>query len=71
MDKFLKLVGYIVLGFLAVLGFALLMSYPLMWCWNYAVVPIFHLQQIGVLQAFCLHMVCGSLFKSSISASQK
>lgn len=47
----------------------LLLAWPLMWTWNYAIPAIFKLPVITYWQAFCLLIVAGMLVKSSNSCS--
>lgn len=49
----------------------LVLSFPVKWAWNYAIVGIFHLKEIGYWEAFCLIGLCGVFFKGSPSPSSK
>ena len=52
------IVAYTLLG--------LLMAFPLMWCWNYAIVAIFGLPVITWGKAWCLYFICNMLIKSNL-----
>jgi hypothetical protein len=63
----LAVVGLFVL--LAVIG--LLVAFPIMWCWNYAMVTLFHLPVITWGQAWCLNFLAGCLLKSTQTNNNK
>lgn len=69
MDKLLialfALVGIIVLA--AVIGLA--MAFPIMWCWNYAVVAIWGLPAITWGKAWCLSFLANYLIKSTLTST--
>jgi hypothetical protein len=69
MDKLLialfALVGIIVLA--AVIGLA--MAFPIMWCWNYAIVSIFGLPAITWGKAWCLSFLANCLIKSTLTTN--
>ena len=65
------IIGVIIGVFLFGLAWAALLSFPLMWCWNYSMTHAFGLPEIGWLHAFCLLFLAGLLIKSSSSASTK
>jgi hypothetical protein len=74
MDKFetittavLAIIGIIVVA----AGIGLLIAFPIKWCWNYAVVAIWHLPVITWGQAWCLSFLSHVLIKSSLSVSKK
>lgn len=61
----------------AIIGFALLvvvvaivMAFPLMWCWNYVMPDLFGLAELDFWHALVLGMLSGMLFKSSSSSSK-
>ena len=75
MDKFLKVIGAVVVILLAIAGIAVLGAYPLKWAVNYLVNPRWLLEafgtpQIGFWQAFCMHYIAGSLIKSTTSVAK-
>lgn len=53
----------------AILG--LIWAFPIMWCWNFAMIPIFKLPAITWGQAWCLHMLSLWLVKSSLYEVKK
>ena len=70
MNKFLTIVGGVVVVALAIAGIAVLGAYPLKWAVNYLVNPqwllaAFGTPQIGFWQAFSLHYIAGPLVKST------
>lgn len=60
-EQVITLIAIIV--FAAVLG--LLLAFPIMWCWNYAVVYIWSLPEITWGMAWCLSFLSGMLIKST------
>lgn len=57
---------------LLVLGFSLLFTYPIMWIINYTFSPSFLLSIFGISQltfwkTYGLSVICGQLFRSSVS----
>lgn len=73
MDKILgTLIFYV--GIIAIAaGIGLLMAFPVMWCWNYAVVAIWKLPTITWGQAWCINFLAHILIKSQgqLSKSSK
>lgn len=62
-----KLVAIIVifLGTICLIaGLGLLMAFPIKWCWNYAVVYVWHLPAITWGQAWCINFLAGCLIRS-------
>lgn len=49
----------------------LVLAFPLMWAWNYALPELFKLPQVNYWQAFCLLIVASLLIKGSPSSSSK
>jgi len=68
METLIKVIGAIGLVVIGLIGIALLMTYPLMWSWNYVIPKLFGLPSISPLEAFCLYMVAGSLIKSTLTS---
>lgn len=64
-------VSKIILAVLAVFLFAgifgLLLAFPIMWCWNYAVVSVFGLPALTWGKAWCLNFLAGCLIKSQLT----
>ena len=63
MDYFAKFGIYVL--YVIITGiFGLLLAFPVMWCWNYAVVYVWHLPVITWGHAWCLLWVANVLIKS-------
>lgn len=62
--------GALALVTIGLFGAALLLAFPVMWLWNWGVVDIFQLPEIGYWQAFALYTLFSILFKS-VPASKK
>ena len=65
MEIALKILG--VFALIAII--ALLLSFPVMWLWNWLMPVIFGLIEIDFWQALGLNLLAGFLFRSSNSAS--
>jgi hypothetical protein len=52
-------------------AFGLLLAFPIMWCWNYAVTAIWGLPLITWGQAWCLNFLTGTLIKSTLTYTGK
>lgn len=63
------LTGIIIGAFFLIILGALLLSFPVMWCWNYIIPYMFGLPVITYWQAFCLYVLAGLLIKGSSSSS--
>ena len=75
MDKFLQLIGVIVLGFAAISGLAVVMAFPTKWAVNYllspsAITAVFGVAELTVWKALALNFICATLFKVSASRSK-
>ena len=58
--------GYLLGAILVVVVFSIFMAFPIMWLWNYALVPaIDGVNSINVLQALCLMFLSSILFKTT------
>ena len=54
------------------IGLGFLLSWPIMWLWNNALVgAVDGLNEIGWLQAWGINILSGFLFKSSMSKTEK
>ena len=63
-------IGTFVAGIGAIVLLGLLISLPVMWLWNGCLVgAVAGVAEIGWLQAWGILILCGFLFKSSISKS--
>jgi len=72
METLFKIVGLLIAAVAVIVFFGLLFSLPVMWLWNIALVPaIPGLVQIGWLQAWGILILCGLLFKPSISNNKE
>ena len=72
MKTLVQIVGLIIAAVAVIVFFGLLFSLPVMWLWNAALVPaIPGLVQIGWLQAWGILILCGLLFKPSISNNKE
>jgi len=70
MDKLFTIFGALILIVLVVVGFGLILSLPVMLLWNYCLVgAIAGVNEIGWLQAWGILVLCGFLFKASVSKS--
>ena len=58
------------LFFIVVVGFNLLVAFPLKWAWNYVVPNLFGLPELTWGTAFCLLIVFGLLIKGTGSSSK-
>ena len=67
MEKFIALIGAIVAVIGSFILFALLLSLPVMWLWDWLMPTIFGLNEITLFQAWGLNFLCGLLFKSHTS----
>ena len=72
MDILIKNVGIAVVGIIAIIALGLLFSLPVMLLWNFALVPaIPGLAKVGWLQAWGILILCGMLFKPTISNNKE
>lgn len=55
----LMAVGLVIFG---LFGAALILSFPVMWFWNWTIVDIFQVPEIGYWKAFGLYVITGILF---------
>jgi len=68
METIFKIVGLIIAAVAVIVFFGLLFSLPVMWLWNACLVAaIPGIKEIGWLQAWGIMILCGLLFKPSIS----
>ena len=72
MKTLVQIVGLLSAAVGLIVFFGLLFSLPVMWLWNAALVPaIPGLVQIGWLQAWGILILCGLLFKPSVSNNKE
>lgn len=68
MSRAVALIG-IAIAMIVVIG--LVLSLPVMWLWNYCLVPATTgLNEIGWLQAWGILVLCGLLFKTHITSKE-
>ena len=68
MKTLVQIVGLLSAAVGLIVFFGLLFSLPVMWLWNAALVPaIPGVVKIGWLQAWGILILCGLLFKPSVS----
>lgn len=60
------IVGIIVLA----AGIGLLLAFPIMWCWNYAVFAVWGLPKITWGMAWCLSFLSSCFIKSHLSTTK-
>lgn len=68
LDGVLKVSAAALLAMSAIAFVAIISAFPIKWCWNATMPGIFHLKEIGVLEAFCLTWLAGAFFKASATA---
>jgi len=71
MLDFAKIIGMIGAIFIMAMFIGLLMSIPVMLCWNYVMPAVFGVSKITFLQALVLNILCSLLFKSGTEVSKK
>lgn len=72
MNTFVKIVGILSAAVGLIVFFGLLFSLPVMLLWNFALVPaIPGLAKVGWLQAWGILILCGLLFKPTISNNKE
>ena len=68
MEKFIAAIALAIGGIALIAIIGLLLSLPVMWLWNVALVPaIPGLAEIGWLQAWGILILCNFLFKPTVS----
>lgn len=72
MKTLVQIVGLLSAAVGLIVFFGLLFSLPVMWLWNAALVPaIPGVGKIGWLQAWGILILCGLLFKPSVSNNKE
>jgi hypothetical protein len=75
MESLFKSIGLIISGLLLVIialfGVALILAVPVMWLWNWVIVDIFQLPEIGYWKAFGLYLLSGLLVNHITPNSKK
>ena len=68
MEKFVVIVGAVVVGIVSILALSFLLSWPVYMLWNGCLVgAIAGVSEVTWLQAWGLTVLCGFLFKSNVS----
>lgn len=78
MSKTAEVIGTMVLGVMAVIGFiaviaaiGLLLAFPIKWTWNVTMPYLFSLPTITWGKAWCLNFLCGCLIKATQTNNNK
>ena len=61
------IIAGVFLAIFLVAGISLFLAFPVMWCWNYAVVSTFALPAITWGKAWCLTFLSSMFFKSTLN----
>jgi hypothetical protein len=74
-EKLATVIGGIVLIILAIAGVSIVMAYPVKWLVNYLFTPgvlmaVFGVTKFSIWRALWLSVLCGLLFKSTVSSSK-
>ena len=72
MDKFLKVIGVVMLVLFAIVGLSFLMAFPTKWLINYIFtdgvrLSLFGVAKIGFWRALAINVLMGGLFKSVVN----
>lgn len=71
MNVFAKIVGTIAVGVASIVAIGLIISLPVMLLWNFCLVgAVAGVQPIGWLQSWGILILCGFLFKSSLTVKK-
>lgn len=71
MEKVFVIVGAVVTGLLGLLLLSFLLSWPVYMLWNGCLVDaVTGVKEVSWLQAWGLNILCGMLFKSTVSKSK-
>ena len=71
MDKVFIVVGAAIVGIVGIVFLSFLLSWPVMWLWNNALVgAAVGVNQVSWLQAWGISVLFGLLFKSKVSTSK-
>ena len=71
MDKVFVVIGAAIVGIAAVVFFSFVLSWPVMWLWNNALVgAVVGVNEVSWLQAWGISVLCGLLFKNTVSNSK-
>jgi hypothetical protein len=71
MDKVFIIIGAAIVGIAGILFLGFLLSWPVMWLWNNALVgAIVGINEVSWFQAWGISTLSGILFKTSVSNSK-
>jgi len=71
MEKIVVVIGAVILGIVGILFLSFLLSWPVYMLWNGCLVgAVAGVAEVTWLQAWGLTVLCGFLFKPSVSASK-
>lgn len=70
MEEITKAIVFVVGVIFVAALLGLLISFPIMWCWNYAVVSIWGLPVITWGKAWCLGFLAQCFIKSSLTTTK-
>lgn len=71
MEKVIVVVGGVVVAIVGLVFLSFLLSWPVMWLWNNALVgAITGVNEVSWVQAWGISVLCGILFKSTASVSK-
>lgn len=70
--KNIEKLGLVLASILLGVLFSLLLAWPIVWLWNFAVAPIFDsIHEITFWQAYCLSLLVSILFRREIKVNTK
>ena len=71
MDKVFIIIGAAIVGIAGILFLGFLLSWPVMWLWNNALVgAVVGVNEVSWVQAWGISTLSGILFKTSVSTSK-
>jgi len=71
MDKVFIIIGAAIVGIAGILFLGFLLSWPVMWLWNNALVgAIVGVNEVSWVQAWGISTLSGILFKTTVSTSK-
>lgn len=70
--KNIEKLGLILVTILLAVLVSLLLAWPIVWLWNFAVAPVFvGISEITFWQAYCLSLLVSILFRTEIKVNNK
>ena len=71
MDKVFVIIGGVVIGIVGLMALSFLLSWPVMWLWNNALVgAVVGVNEVSWVQAWGISVLSGILFKTTVSNSK-